>query len=165
MKGSGPPEGLGKPIAAQVYAIDPGQPVMEIQTLEAALRDYVYARPRFNLLLLTVFAVLGLVLALFGVYGVIATSVAQRTREIGIRLALGASFRQVIGNGTELRGETGRRGGLARPGGKPGVDASAFRVGSEHIRLRPIFFRRGNGVAFYRPDCLPASGPREGPHG
>jgi putative ABC transport system permease protein len=61
------------------------------------MRDYVYARPRFNLLLLTVFAGLGLVLALFGVYGVIANSVAQRTREIGIRLALGASFRQVIG--------------------------------------------------------------------
>ncbi len=97
VKGRGRPEGLGKAIAAQVYAIDPGQPVMEIQTLETALRDYVYARPRFNLLLLTVFAVLGLVLALFGVYGVIANSVAQRTREIGIRLALGATFRQVIG--------------------------------------------------------------------
>ena len=89
-------QGLGKPIAAQVYAIDPGQPVMDTWTLETALRDYVYARPRFNLLLFAVFAVLGLVLALFGVYGVIAHSVAQRTREIGIRLALGASFRQVI---------------------------------------------------------------------
>ena len=88
---------LGKPIAAQVYAIDPAQPVMEVQTLETALHDYVYARPRFNLLLFAVFAVLGLVLALFGVYGVIAHSVAQRTREIGIRLALGASFGQVVG--------------------------------------------------------------------
>jgi predicted permease len=92
-----PPQALGKAIAAQVYAIDPGQPVMEIWTLETALRDYVYARPRFNLLLFAVFAGLGLVLALLGVYGVIANSVAQRTREIGIRLALGASFRQVIG--------------------------------------------------------------------
>jgi predicted permease len=97
VKGQGRPEGLGKPIAAQVYAIDSGQPVMDIWTLDTALRDYVYARPRFNLLLFTVFAALGLILALFGVYGVIANSVAQRTREIGIRLALGASFWQVIG--------------------------------------------------------------------
>jgi hypothetical protein len=97
VKGQGRPDGLAKPIVAQVYAIDPGQPVMDIWTLDTALRDYVYARPRFNLLLFSVFAVLGLVLALFGVYGVIANSVAQRRREIGIRLALGASFGQVIG--------------------------------------------------------------------
>jgi ABC-type antimicrobial peptide transport system permease subunit len=61
------------------------------------LNDYVYARPRFNLLLFTVFAVLGLTLALFGVYGVIANSVSQQTREIGIRIALGATSKQVIG--------------------------------------------------------------------
>lgn len=97
IKSQGRPEALAKPVSAQVYVIDPGQPVMDVRTLEEQMRDYVYARPRFNLLLLTVFAGLGLVLALFGVYGVIANSVAQRTREIGIRLALGASFRQVIG--------------------------------------------------------------------
>jgi len=97
VRAQGRPEGLEKPIAAHVYAIDAGQPVMDMWTLETALRDDVYARPRFNLLLFTVFAGLGLTLALFGVYGVIAHSVAQQTREIGIRLALGASFRQVIG--------------------------------------------------------------------
>lgn len=97
VKSQARPEALEKPIAAQVYAIDPGQPVMDMGTLETALRDDVYARPRFNLLLFAVFAVLGLILALFGVYGVIANSVSQRTREIGIRLALGASFPQVIG--------------------------------------------------------------------
>ena len=60
-------------------------------------RENAYARPRFNLLLFAVFAALGMALALFGIYGVISHSVAQQTREIGIRIALGASFGQVIG--------------------------------------------------------------------
>jgi ABC-type antimicrobial peptide transport system permease subunit len=65
--------------------------------METLLAEYVYARPRFNLLLFAVFAALGLTLALFGIYGVISNSVAQQTREIGIRIALGASLRQVVG--------------------------------------------------------------------
>jgi putative ABC transport system permease protein len=91
-----PPESLDKAVREQVYAVDRGQPVTEVKTLERLLGEYVYSRPRFNLLLFSVFAALGLTLALFGVYGVISNTVAQRTREIGIRLALGASVRQVI---------------------------------------------------------------------
>jgi ABC-type antimicrobial peptide transport system permease subunit len=83
-------------LKAQVYAVDPGQPLMDVKTMETVLAENAYARPRFNLLLFAVFAVLGLVLALFGIYGVISHAVAQQTREIGIRIALGASFRQVI---------------------------------------------------------------------
>ncbi len=64
--------------------------------METLLAENAYARPRFNLLLFTVFAVLGLVLALFGIYGVISHAVSRQTREIGIRIALGASFGQVI---------------------------------------------------------------------
>jgi ABC-type antimicrobial peptide transport system permease subunit len=70
---------------------------MEVKSMEAVLAENAYARPRFNLLLFGVFAGLGLVLALFGMYGVISHSVAQQTREIGIRIALGAGFPQVIG--------------------------------------------------------------------
>lgn len=95
--GGNRPEALDRALKAQVYAVDPGQPVMEDKSLEAVLGENAYARPRFNLLLFTVFAVLGLVLALFGIYGVISHSVAQQRREIGIRIALGASFGQVIG--------------------------------------------------------------------
>src|SRR5258706_7914615 len=89
-------EGLDKAVREQVYAVDRGQPVTEVKTLDTVIGENVYSGPRFNLLLFTIFAALGLTLALFGLYGVISNTVAQRTREIGIRLALGASFQQVI---------------------------------------------------------------------
>jgi putative ABC transport system permease protein len=95
--GSGRPEALAATLKAQVYAVDPAQPLMDVKSMENVLGENAYARPRFNLLLFAVFALLGLVLALFGIYGVISNAVAQQTREIGIRIALGASFRQVIG--------------------------------------------------------------------
>jgi putative ABC transport system permease protein len=94
--GAGRGEALAAALKAQVYAVDPSQPLMDVKTMERVLAEYAYARPRFNLLLFAVFAVLGLVLALFGIYGVISHSVAQQTREIGIRIAMGASFSQVI---------------------------------------------------------------------
>jgi len=94
---AGRAESLASVLKAQVYAVDPLQPVMDVKSMEAVLGENAYARPRFNLLLFTVFAVLGLVLALFGIYGVISHAVSQQTREIGIRIALGASFGQVIG--------------------------------------------------------------------
>ncbi len=95
--GNGPAALLEKPLKAQVYAIDPAQPVMEVKPMQAVLAENAYARPRFNLLLFGVFAGLGLVLALLGIYGVISHAVSQQTREIGIRIALGAGFPQVIG--------------------------------------------------------------------
>jgi hypothetical protein len=91
------PESLARAIRAQVYAVDPLQPVVEERTLAKALAEFAYSRPRFNLLLFSVFAGLGMVLAICGIYGVISHSVSQQTREIGIRIALGASFHQVIG--------------------------------------------------------------------
>jgi len=71
--------------------------VMDDKSMETVLRENAYASPRFNLLLFTVFAALGLILALFGIYGVISHTVSQQKREIGIRIALGANFSQVIG--------------------------------------------------------------------
>jgi putative ABC transport system permease protein len=94
---AGPPAGLANAVRAQVYQVNKNQPVTDVATVEMMLSEYIYSRPRFNLLLFGIFGGLGLVLALAGVYGVISNLVAQRTQEIGIRLALGARFSQVIG--------------------------------------------------------------------
>jgi len=93
----GKPTSLANAIRTQVYQVDKDQPVTEVKTIDSALHDWVYAGPRFNSLLFAVFAALGLTLALAGVYGLVSNLVTLRRAEIGIRIALGASFRQVIG--------------------------------------------------------------------
>ena len=97
-----------KPTVAQVYAIDKEQPVMDVMSIDRAMQDFEYAEPRFNVVLFTVFAVLGLVLAVIGVYSVMASSVARQVHEVGVRMALGASpgsvFGMVVGRGARLIG-------------------------------------------------------------
>ncbi len=85
-----------KAITAQVYSIDRDQPVTDIRTIDDLLRRWVISRPRFNLILFGLFATLGLILATVGVYGILSNMVAQRTQEIGLRMAMGASVRDVL---------------------------------------------------------------------
>ncbi len=99
------PHAMVSAIRSQIAAIDADQPVTNIQTVDE-LMDGSRAQPRFILLVLGIFSVVALVLAIVGIYGVLAYSVAQRRQELGIRLALGAEksdiLRLVVGQGLTL---------------------------------------------------------------
>ena len=107
IRASGDPRTLVAAVKHEFLAVDHELPVARIRTMQQVIQDAT-ARHSFNMLLLTIFAVIALALAAIGIYGVMSYSVEQRTHEIGIRAALGARLtdlvRLVLAQGMRLAG-------------------------------------------------------------
>ncbi len=93
---SGRPESVVAAVREQIQALEPNMAITNVQTVEGIVSQGLWA-PRMGAALLSVFGVLALILAAVGVYGVLSYSVTQQTREIGIRMSLGAHRAQLLG--------------------------------------------------------------------
>jgi putative ABC transport system permease protein len=115
----GDPSAWTSAVRRQVLELDPDQPVSQVRTMDEMLSESTLIR-RFATALLGVFAVLAVVLAVVGIYGLMSYSVSQRVHEIGLRMALGAApgrmLAMVVGRGVALAAAGAGAGGLAALG-------------------------------------------------
>ena len=95
MRTDADPTGMIPTVKAQVWSIDPAQPIYHLDTVSAMYEEF-FAEPRFYAGMMSIFGVMGVLVAAIGLYGVLSYTVAQRTREFGIRLALGAKPADIL---------------------------------------------------------------------
>jgi putative ABC transport system permease protein len=91
----GEPTALAAALRKQVWAVDPDQPIVRVETMEEVIANSIW-RPRFSAWILSVLGGLSVLLTAIGVYGVVAYTSTLRAREIGIRVALGATRKEVV---------------------------------------------------------------------
>ncbi len=95
LRTEGDPKMVSNDVRTAIHQVNPNQPVVKIRTMEENIADNI-AQPRFRTLLLVIFASVALIIAAVGLYGVMAYATTQRSREIGIRMALGSSSEQIL---------------------------------------------------------------------
>ena len=144
LRTAGDPAALAGPVRAALAELDPAVPLVEVQTMEQALGAWAAER-RLTMLLVAAFAALALTLGAVGVYGVMAHLVVQRTREIGIRIALGAVPREILGL------VLGQGAGLAVAGVALGL---AGALAASHLLARLLFEIRPTDPATYAGTAL-----------
>jgi predicted permease len=134
---AGDPDAMAEAVREAIWAVDRDQPVWKIRSM-AALLDRDLAPRRFTARLTAGFAVLALLLALIGVYGVMSYVVAQRTREIGIRMALGAArgevVRLVLGRGLRIVAAGTGLGLVAAYAGARVIEGQLFGVPAADVK-------------------------------